>query len=171
MKRVILDTNIYGEIIKQGDIEFTLENLNKSGLIVYGSQVIRKELRDVSKEKLTVSAGKKRKLRSLILSLYDSIVRKDLKATEDIMKIAKSYYSTFRLLGGITSQDNILTDFIIVAIAARNNLDIIYSIDDETMVSDLSRKSYQIANEIFGLRTPKFEKYGDLKNELYKKSM
>lgn len=168
MKRVILDTNIYGEIIKEGDVGLVLNSLPKTDFVVYGSQVIRLELRDVSKKKLTVSEGRKRKLRTIILSLYDSIVRKDLEVTTEIVRIAKSYYSTFKSLGGTTSQDKILNDFIIVALAAKNNLDIIYSLDKETMVSELSRKSYRIVNEILRLRTPDFKKYGDFKNDIKK---
>ena len=66
MKRVILDTNIYGRIIERDDADLVLNSIAKSGIIVYSCDVIRKELRKMSKEKITISYGKKRKLRSRI---------------------------------------------------------------------------------------------------------
>ena len=114
MKRVILDTNIYGKIIENEDTDFILNNIAKSGIIVYSCDAITKELRRVSKEKITISKGKKRKLRSLILGLYHSIVKKDLHLTEEILNIANLYHVIYRKLGGIIPKDSIITDFIIV---------------------------------------------------------
>ena len=52
MERVILDSNIYGKSIEEGDINFVLSRLTISKIIVYGSDIIRKELRDTPKEKM-----------------------------------------------------------------------------------------------------------------------
>ena len=55
MKRVLLDTNIYGEIVKRGDTELVkrfVENRLSMNIAVYGNSVVRKELRDVPKKKL-----------------------------------------------------------------------------------------------------------------------
>ena len=166
MKRVILDTNIYGRIIERDDADLVLNSIAKSGIIVYSCDVIRKELRKMSKEKITISYGKKRKLRSLILGLYHSLVKRNLPVTEEIMDTAGLYYSTYMKLGGVISRDKIMNDFIIVSHASRNNLDIIYSDDTDTMLSFLSIKSYEIVNTIKKLRTPRFKKYGDFKNDI-----
>ena len=75
MKRAILDTNIYGKIIEKMDIDFVLDNLQKSSIIIYGSDVIRKELRDTPKEKIMITENKKIKIRLLLLTVYDFIVK------------------------------------------------------------------------------------------------
>jgi len=166
VKRILLDTNIYGKIIEQNDLDFVLENIAKSGIIVYGCDVIAKELRKVSKDKVTISGGKKKRLRNLILGLYHALVKKSLIVTDETYEIANLYYATYKKLGGATSEEKLFTDFVIVALASRNNLDIVYSADTETMLSYLSLKTYDIVNTIRKIRTPNFKKYGDFKNEI-----
>lgn len=166
MKRVILDTNIYGRIIGMDDTDLVLASIAKSGIVVCSCDVIRKELRKMSKERITISYGKKRKLRSLILGLYHNLVKRDLPVTEEVIGIAGLYYSTYMKLGGMISRNKIMNDFIIVSLASKNNLDIVYSDDSDTMLSYLSIKSYDIVNAIKKLRTPQFKKYGDFKNDI-----
>ena len=116
MKREILDSNIYGKIIENNDIDFVLECLPHSNILIYGADVIRKELRDTPKEKIMVSENKKIKIRLMLLNVYDY-------------------------------------DFLIVAVAALNNLEVVYSED----------------NTIKKLKTPRFKSYEEFKNELSKK--
>ncbi len=168
MKRVILDTNIYGEIIRDDAVNYVLDNISKSNIIIYGASLIRKELRDVPKKEVVASEGRKMKLRNIVLSLYHSLAKKDLDITQEIANIAKNYMNTYRTIGGITSAKRLMDDFLLVALAAKYNLDIVYSSDRETMVSDLARKSYDIVNKILGLRTPIFRTYGDFKNDIRK---
>ena len=168
MKRIILDTNIYGEIIRKDDINFVLENIRSASIVIYGASPIRNELRDVPRKEVITTAGRKMKLRSLILSLYHSLAKRDLEVTQEIMGIARNYMGTYRTIGGMTSEHKLMNDFLIVALAARHNLDIIYSQDRETMVSDTARKTYEIVNNILKLRTPVFKSYGDFKNDIRK---
>ena len=166
MKRVILDTNIYGEIIERDDIDLVLNNISKSNLVIYGCDIITKELRKISKEKVTISAGKKKKLRSIILSVYHSLAKKDLAITQEIMEIADLFYITYIKLGGSISREKIFSDFIIVALASKNGLDIVYSSDNQTMMSYLSMRTYDVVNTIRKLKTPNFKNYGEFKNEI-----
>jgi len=148
------------------DVDLVMNNIAKSGIVVYSCDIIKKELRKMSKERITISYGKKRKLRSLILGLYHSLVKRNLPVTEEILDTAGLYHSTYMKLGGMISGDKIMNDFIIVSLASSNNLDIVYSDDADTMLSFLSIKSYDIVNAIKKLRTPQFKKYGDFKNDI-----
>ena len=61
MKRVLLDTNIYGKIIERGEVELIESLMEKEkGIFVYGSKVVRKELRNTPKE---IAVKEKNKLR------------------------------------------------------------------------------------------------------------
>ncbi|MBI3035489.1 hypothetical protein HYY71_04140, partial [Candidatus Woesearchaeota archaeon] len=71
MKRELLDSNIYGKIVEKMEMDFVLNNLPKSNIIIYGSDVIRKELRDTPKEKIMITENKKTKIRILLLNIYD----------------------------------------------------------------------------------------------------
>jgi len=170
MKRVILDSNIYGKIIEKMDMNFVLERSSKTNLVIYGTDLIRKELRDTPKKKIMVSENKKVKIRLLLLNLYDTIVKNhQLKTTEVIKDTAEAYYLAYKQFEGLKSREEIINDFRIVSTATINGLDIIYSEDNRTMISDKSVKSYELVNKIKKLKTPSFESYEEFKNDLSKK--
>lgn len=73
MKREILDSNIYGKIIEVKDMDFVLNNLPKSGIIIYGVDVIRKELRDTPKEKIVVAEDNKTMLSTESIKSYELV--------------------------------------------------------------------------------------------------
>jgi len=50
MKRVILDTSVYGELIKETSIVDVLVKIVPAQYVLYGTNIIRNELRDLSKE-------------------------------------------------------------------------------------------------------------------------
>lgn len=162
MKRLLLDTNIYGDMLLDKDL-FVLKEKHKVKRenIFYGFSVIRKELRATSKNK---NLGR-RNLRVALLCLYDEFVGEhDLKADENkLTNTAFKYYEMYKELGGNLSKKELLNDFMIVACAAHKNMDLVVSNDDATMLSELSLKSYQIVNEILDLHSPKFMDYEDLK--------
>ena len=170
MKRELLDSNIYGKIIENMDIDFVLNKLPNSSIIVYGSDIIRKELRDTPKEKIMVSQNKKIKIRILLLSLYDFIVKShQLKTTDAVKEIAEAYYIAYKKFGGSKVRDEIINDFIIVSTAAINRLDVVYSEDNKTMLNKDATKSYELVNSIKKLKTPQFKSYEEFKNEISKK--
>ena len=96
MKREILDTNIYGKILDKGDVDFVLNNLPKSNIIIYGSDIIRKELRDTPKEKIIIAENKKVKIRILLLNLYDFINADAIKSYELVNSIKKLKTPNFK---------------------------------------------------------------------------
>ena len=170
MKRELLDSNIYGKIIERMEVDFMLNNLPKSNIIVYGSDIIRKELRDTPKEKIMLSENKKKKIRILLLNLYDFIVKNhQLKTTDAVRELADAYYIAYKKLGGFKARAEIINDFMIVATATINKLEVVYSEDSKTMLSEDSVKSYELVNSIKKLGTPKFKSYEEFKDEISKK--
>ena len=49
MKKVLLDTSVYGRIIEKNEIE-SFRKLIKDKIIIYGNRLIRKELRNTPKK-------------------------------------------------------------------------------------------------------------------------
>ena len=76
---------------------------------------------------------------------------------EDYLKKLKKY-----------SEKNLRIDFLIIAVASLNSVDIVVSSDKRTMLSDLSKKVYGEINRINSLRTPKLLEYKKFK-EVYLK--
>ena len=170
MRRELLDSNIYGKIIENLDMDFVLNRLPNSKIIVYGSDIIRRELRDTPTDKIMISENKKVKIRILLLHLYDFIVKNHQLATsEDVTELAVDYYTAYKKFGGYKSKEDIINDFKIVSTATLNRLDIVYSEDNKTMLSEESIKSYDLVNSMKKLITPKFKSYEEFKNEISKK--
>ena len=167
MKRVLLDTNIYGRMIETGNFEL-IRKLGKHsflsiGIVIYGSDLIRKELRATSK--LVTHRGKK--LRPLLLSLYDSLaLNHSLSATAKMREIAAHYFRAYREFGGSIGNEELFNDFLIVAMASINALDIVYSDDSRTLASSAAIKAYKIVNGIYKLRTPNLEPYSEFIKEI-----
>src|SRR3989344_1483375 len=113
MKRIILDTNIYGVLSADSERLEIMEKLKVSNkIIVYGFKIIRSELRDTSNSKKVGN----RNLRIYLLNLYDSIIEEHiLEFNNDISNIAENYFKAYREFGGNKPKDTILNDFIIVS--------------------------------------------------------
>lgn len=73
MKRILLDTNIYGRLIEDPLLFEKLTLLVPDTYVIYGTSLIRKELRDVSAH-LTFDGKNKR---IILLQAYNSFVRKE----------------------------------------------------------------------------------------------
>lgn len=56
-----------------------------------------------------------------------------------------------------------INDFIIVACASKNNLDIVVSNDNVTMLTENAIRAYDDVNKIISLKTPKFIDYKEFK--------
>lgn len=153
--RVIFDTNIYGVIQSTKFEQRIAEKLTALGgeIIVYGvSEIIRKkELRKTSD----------RRLRVRLLTLYDLITQdRDLTVTPEVKSLAKLYHSEYT---GIRSWRELENDFLIIACASINSLDIIVSEDKRTMLSESARAAYESINKKKGFRTPRLIGYEDFK--------
>lgn len=165
MKRALLDTNIYGKIIENKDELIVRKAFGqaKNPLIAYGFKIVRSELRDTSKEVKIYET----KLMTALLSIYDFVVKDhELPFTSEIEELSGDYYLAYRKIGGIKDRDQILNDFKIVACAAINNLEVVYSEDNKTMLSDAALKSYDIVNGIKKIKTPKSVNYKEFIKEV-----
>ena len=163
MLRIIFDTNIYGKLIEEErSNEIRRMILEDKGFVIYGFQLIRKELRDTPKaEKL----GKLNK-RNLLLSLYDELTEgRYLQDSIEINKLALKFYNSYRGFGGIKAweKSNVDADFTIVACASFYKLDVVVSDDSKTLLSKPAMKSYRHICVKEGRWQPNFWKYSDLK--------
>ncbi len=150
MKRVILDTNIYGKIIREEETDFVIEHAKKSGFAIYGCDIIRKELRKTPKGKIVISANKKPKMRPLLVNLYRILIRPshDIEITKGMEELASAHYISYRTAGGGRSRGEMMDDFRIVAAA------------------DEAKVAYNTVSPIRGENTPTFKGYGEFKNDI-----
>jgi len=157
MKRVILDTNIYGRIIERREEETAISLMqSRHDVLIYGFDVIRKEIRQTPK--MALVSG--RNLRTVLLRLYDSIVATRFYfTTSAVGQIAEDYYVAYRNLGGKCDKKEIINDFLIVACASIHELDLVASDDDRTLKDGFSTKACKIVNDLKMYRTPQFYSY------------
>lgn len=147
--RAILDTNVYGILLASKP--YLIPKIsNSERLIIYGFEVIRKELRAIPKTEILYDEN----FRMEALKLYDSIVKNhNLEANGLIAKLATNYAESYN--GGI-SKEKLQKDFLIVAAATIHRLDIIVSADQHSMQSAPARRAYTEINEKYQLPSPKF---------------
>lgn len=167
MKRVIVDTNVYELMLKSIDRHMLESAISKRNIIFYGNSIIRKELRGIPKIRKELIEGRARSLRNLLLQIYDFTVGgHNITVTSQMEEFAEKYAIVYKALGGFASKEEIMSDFKIVACASISKLDLLISEDERTMLSETAVKSYESVNRLFGLRTPKFIKFKELKQEL-----
>lgn len=166
MLRVLLDTSVYGELILDLETLKKVSNkVSKHELVIYGNKIIRGELRDTPKK---IRLGKKKK-RILLLNLYDDLIKRTKheipigKVTE---VLAKEYFLRYKKLGGNLGAKELKNDFMIVASASLKELDIVVSHDTKSMLSDISKRAYNLINKENGLRDPSFIDYKEYKRKL-----
>ena len=82
MKRLLLDTNIYGELIFDSDF-IKLKTAISKKYVVHGFKVVRDELRDLPKE-IKVEG---KNLRIGLLHIYDELTKKSYVLTEELTKL------------------------------------------------------------------------------------
>ena len=167
MKKLLLDSCIYGEMVVDPELVSIQKAYHQNEFdFVYGMHLIRKELRNTGKNKRQGN----RNLRIFLLSLYDQFVgTRNLHVDDqDLLRIAQEYYQQYHQLGGGLSLHELLYDYMIVACAARKEMDLVVSNDHATMLSDLSLKSYALGNKTLKLRNPDFINYSQFKSLLLK---
>ena len=163
MLKVLFDTNIYGSLAEEQDREEIEKRIKEEkDFIVYNFPLIRTEIRSIPK--ITKAS---RKARILLLNMYDRITEGHfLKNSINITNLAKMYFDHYRNLGGTYGwETNIRIDFMVVACASFNGLDIVYSGDQRTMLGKEALKAYKHINIKENLRSPYFLKYEDLLNK------
>ena len=131
-----LDENLFSKFDKSTAVSF------------YGCKVIREQLRDTPMSK---TAGGK-KIRVLMLTVYDKLIGKHILPVSDLASyLAIQYLNEYK---GNQSREKLLDDFIIVAVASIEKLDIVCTDDRRTMASKDAITSYKKVNSKNGLRTP-----------------
>ncbi len=153
MKRVMLDTNIYGKLVVDPKIDTVNVGIKKRLLIIYGNRLMRRKLREASLRSLRLS----------LLSLYDEIAKKEYEITDEMKGSANSYYKAYGEFGVSKSKNRIIDDFIVVACETLNNLDIVVSEDEESMLTENAIKSYNLVNSIMKKMAPEFIRYEKFK--------
>ena len=163
MRRILLDTSIYGKLIEEPEIIEVLNTKIPNKIIIYGNNIIRKELRDTPK--YVRYAGKN--LRILLLTIYSNLVKDhELEQNKLVETLAKDYQLEYRKIGGSVSSIKMRNDFLIIAIATIYQLDIVVSDDEKTMFSSISIKAYRSVNKSYGLKDPEFVPYRIFKKNL-----
>lgn|SRR3989338_5091127 len=161
MKRILLDTSVYGEMVIDADIDAIKGSITKS-VAVYGCRLVRNQLRATSKSKFVGDHG----LRISLLNLYDGIAKREYEITNEMKQMAEFYYKAYREFGGSKGLEFIIEDFIIVACAAVHNIDIVVSEDEKSMLTENAIRAYKLVNELLKKRTPEFIGYEEFKQLL-----
>lgn len=165
MKKIIFDTSVYGELIKDKETFLKVSKFIPDELVIYGIKIIRNELKNTPRY---IKEGN-RSRRMLLLEVYDIFVRKekhDLKYNKLIETLSEDYFKEYKKQGGSLAKHNIKNDFLIIATATIYNLDVVVSKDEHSMLSEKSIKSYDIVNNKYGLSNPNFERYKDFKRKI-----
>lgn len=167
MRRILLDTNIYGLIVEKQEREDFLELISKTKVIIYGCSIVRKELRNTPKKIVILTADGLRKVRNLLLELYDAVTGEhSFIVDEETERLADKYLKQFTKLTGQTVVVHLKIDFTLVACATLKNLDLIVSEDHKTLLSPKAIASYQLVNAEEGLKLPPIMRYAQLKTVL-----
>ena len=162
MKRILLDTNVYGRLLEDKSFLRDFIMLVPCSFIVYGSSLVRKELRDLSANAKIEGKNK----RILLLTIYDSLIRKEnhsLHVTDVIILIAHKYFEEYKKNEGNLSLHEMLPDFTLIALASVHALDLVVSDDTRTMVSESAKKAYYTINQKYQFRTPSLYTYNKFK--------
>ena len=166
MHRILLDTSVYGKLATEKDILDKIRQQRElHKFVIYGSSLIRNELRATPKTKVQGA----RKLRILLLEIYDTFITKQnhiLAFNKLIETLSEDYFKEYRKHKGHLSQDALRNDFIIIATATIYHLDIVVSDDENTMLSEVAVKSFRAVNKRYGLPDPLFRSYTQFKTEL-----
>ena len=161
MKRLLLDTNIYGELIFDRDFPLLKENI-KDKFVAHGFRIVREELRDVPKS----SKVQGKNMRIGLLHIYDEIIKKEYPLTEEIERLGAEYYKIYHQLGSIHSYDKMRNDFLIVACATLNQVDLVVSEDNKTLLVENALKAYDQVNQQINKKIPDFIGYLEFKRLL-----
>ena len=165
MRRVILDTSVYGKLSEDPQMtDIILRNLSKE-FVIYGTDTIKNELRETPSH--VFHEGKN--LKNILLSLYRAFVRKsrhDLRYNKLIETLAKDYMIEYRKKGGNISDKKMKNDLIIIATATIYKLDIVISDDEKSMLSTKAVAAYKSVNTTYGISDPVFMTYRIFRLEL-----
>jgi predicted nucleic acid-binding protein len=160
LRRILFDTNVYTTILDAKKTERFVNPALRGKTVFYGFSVIRQELRAIPKNIMLSHQN----YRSVSLEYYDLLVRNHhLDLTATIESLARSYQKEYS--GGISTR-KLWHDFLIVACAAINNLNIVVTEDRHSLSSPLAKRAYHQVNSRNGYQTPQFYSLQDFEETL-----
>lgn len=167
-----MDTSVYGKLVDDTLLfALILEGKQNHEFVIYGMDIIRKELRATPRTILT--QAKNKKVRIFSLSLYDSLITKDnhhLRMNDLIQLLALRYAQEYKRQGGNVGAFELENDFLLVASATIYQLDIVVSDDRRTMLGDSAQYAYKNINKNMGLRNPTYLLYDSFRTKIFKRS-
>ncbi len=164
MKRVLPDTNFYTQMLRNSDKAGEVVALaSKLSFRFYGFDEVRYELKAAPR---IAAPFLDRNLRADLLRLYESLITKEYLFEQRMMDLAVEYYNRYRSLGGTAPHTDIITDFLIVACASLNGVDVLVSDDASTMLNRRAVQSYMDVNGKHSLGLPKLWSYAGFISEL-----
>ena len=165
----ILDTNVYGEILVEQNREQIVQNLKATkGIFIYGIDVIENELYNAPADIKYRGIFFREALLSLFKTLVDEVTHitplTDYLASQYFKKYKKletsgRFYKLIKNKRKKYSENDLKTDFEIIAVASIKGIDIVVSADKRTMLSKLAAETYDIVNKLNGLKTPNLVDY------------
>jgi hypothetical protein len=117
MRKILLDTSVYGRLVEEPEIvEVLLKRLSRE-IIIYGNDVIRKELRETP----GYVRHKGKNLRILLLNIYKNLTKEkhELIHNKLIETLSSDYFREYRKQGGSHSRVNMKNDLVIIATATK----------------------------------------------------
>jgi len=177
-KTIILDTNVYGELLVEKKSEELIEKINQDkSICIYGIDIIEKELKDTPEE----IKYQNKILKDAVLSIYKTLVNKELRLFPVAQYLATEYYKRFDELRNSSrysktiapkikkyKEEDLKVDFQIIAVASIKNIDIVVSTDKRTILSEIAEDTYKKVNNENNLRTPILVKYSDFRKRYSK---
>lgn len=141
-KRILLDTNVYGILLEDKPFFDLFTSLVHSSFIIYGSALIRKELRDISSQ--AEFHGKKKRV--LLLTIYDSfkeyVKRFQLRWVLKRIKRFNAFMNSGSFLASSTSLMNAFTVFHLYCVLVLSVMPII----TQPLYLNFTPKNAQIPN-------------------------
>lgn len=164
--KTLIDTSAYGKIIQEEkDVALKEKIDERKDVIIFGNQVVRRELAETP-ARIPTRFEEKEKLKRRLLELYEFLVKDhDLEITGLISYLAGEYLKCCKEISKVR-KEKLQNDFLIVACASFYNLDIVVSEDNRTMFSEEALKAYRKVNTKERLRTPKCISLAELEHIL-----
>lgn len=153
--KTLIDTSVYGKLIQEEKDILLKERIDeRKDIIVFGNQVIKKELQETP-DKIPSRLEEKQKLKRRLLELYDFLIKDhELEITGLVTYLANEYLTICTEIPKV-NKEKLHNDFLIVACASFYGLDIVVSEDNRTMFSEEALKVYKKVNAKERLRVPK----------------
>ncbi len=143
MKRLLLDTNIYGLLATDSEFPklYSMILEKREQFLIYGFVLIRKELKDAPGK-----SHEGKNIRASLLHAYERMVSKEYPFTVLYKELAEEYYLVYHALGGSHPKEKLFPDSLIVACASAKQIPLVVSEDSATLGNEIALKAYSEVN-------------------------